>query len=493
MAEEFNLYQDIAGRTGGSIYIGCVGPVRTGKSTFIKNFMELMILPGITDPNERSRTIDEMPQSSNGKTIMTTEPKFIPNEGVDVEFADQGGEPVHFKAKMIDCVGYMVPGAIGHMEENENRMVKTPWFEEEIPFVQAAEIGTRKVIAEHSTVGLVITTDGTVTDIPREDYKQAEQRVVQELQKLGKPFIVLLNSANPERETVRILAAQLAEEYGVQVMPVNAKELKKEDIENILRALLEEFPAKQLSLYFPGWLETLSPEHSLKQSMITMLRGCAEKVSKMKDLPPVMEALKENPNIKKIRWEGMDLCGGTAEAEITLQDHLFYDVLSEMTEVEIGGEREMILTIRELAESRREYEKLESAYKEAMQRGYGIVPPMMENVELEEPKVIRQGGKFGVQLRATAPSVHFIRTEVVTEINPYVGTQEQCQDFLTYLNTQSGDIWQTEIFGRSVQELVKEGLSGKLQKMPEAARIKLQQTLEKVINEGRGNLICIVL
>ncbi|MBQ7933315.1 MAG: stage IV sporulation protein A [Lachnospiraceae bacterium] len=493
MAEEFNLYQDIAGRTGGSIYIGCVGPVRTGKSTFIKNFMEMMILPGITDPNERSRTIDEMPQSSNGRTIMTTEPKFIPNEGVEVAFADQGGEPVHFKAKMIDCVGYMVPGAIGHMEENESRMVKTPWFEEEIPFVQAAEIGTRKVIAEHSTVGLVITTDGTVTDIAREDYKMAEQRVVQELQKLGKPFIVLLNSANPDRETVRILAAQLSEEYGVRVMPINAKELKKQDIENILQALLEEFPAKQLSMYFPGWMETLDSGHSLKQAMITMLRGCAEKVSKMKDLPPVMEILRENPYIKKVRWDGMDLCGGTAQAEIELQDHLFYDVLSEMTNVDIGGEREMILTIRELAESKKEYEKLEAAYKEAMQRGYGIVSPMMESVELEEPKVIRQGGKFGVQLRATAPSVHFIRTEVVTEINPYVGTQEQCQDFLAYLNSQSGDIWETEIFGRSVQELVKEGFSGKLQKMPEMARAKLQQTLERVINEGRGNLICIVL
>ncbi len=493
MAEEFNLYQDIAGRTGGSIYIGCVGPVRTGKSTFIKNFMELMILPGIQDPNERNRTIDELPQSSNGKTIMTTEPKFIPNEGVEVSFADQNGEPVRFKAKMIDCVGYMVPGAIGHMEDDENRMVKTPWFEEEIPFVQAAEIGTRKVIAEHSTVGLVITTDGTVTDIPREDYQEAERRVIEELKTLGKPFIVLLNSVNPERETVKLLAGQLAEEYGVQVLPINAKELRKEDIEEILQALLQEFPAKQLSLFFPGWLETLSPEHSVKQAMITMLRGCAEKVSKMKDLPPVLEMIRENPYIKKVQWEGMNLCQGTAEAEVVLKEHLFYDVLSEMTDVEIAGERDMILTIRDLAKSKKEYEKLESAYKEAMQRGYGIVPPMMENVELEEPQVIRQGGKYGVQLRATAPSVHFIRTQVVTEINPYVGTQEQCQDFLTYLNTQSGDIWQTEIFGRSVQELVKEGLGGKVGRMPEAARNKLQIALEKVINEGRGNLICIVI
>ena len=493
MAEEFNLYQDIAGRTGGSIYIGCAGPVRTGKSTFIKNFMELMILPGITDPNERSRAVDELPQSSNGRTIMTTEPKFIPNEGVAVEFHGPGGEAVHFKAKMIDCVGYMVPGAIGHMEENENRMVKTPWFEEEIPFVQAAEIGTRKVIAEHSTVGLVVTTDGSVTDIPREDYKQAEERVIGELKKLGKPFIVLLNSANSNRDTVRILAEHLSEEYEVQVLPINAKEMTREDADRVLMALLEEFPARELALFFPSWVETLDLDHSIKQAMITMLRGCAEKVSRMRDLPPVMECLKGNPYIKKVRWDGMDLCSGTARAEIEMQDHLFYDVLSEMTDVEIAGEREMILTIRELAQSKKEYEKLESAYKEAMQKGYGIVAPMMESVELEEPQVIRQGGKYGVRLRATAPSVHFIRTEVVTEINPYVGTQEQCQDFLNYLNAQSDDIWQTEIFGRSVQDLVKEGLSGKLQKIPEAARGKLQQTLEKVINEGRGNLICIVL
>ena len=494
MAEEFNLYQDISTRTGGDIYIGVVGPVRTGKSTFIKNFMEMLIIPNIEDENERTRTVDELPQSSNGKTIMTTEPKFIPKEAVEVALEDAG---VHFRAKMIDCVGYMVPGAIGHMENNENRMVKTPWFEEEIPFVQAAEIGTRKVIAEHSTIGIVVTTDGSVTELSREDYQGAERRVIGELKELGKPFVVVLNSARPYGEECRGLAESLSQEYGVPVLPVNCKQLRRDDITQIMRTLLEEFPAKEVRFFMPKWIESLRMDHPLKQEMIQAIRGGMDKVVRLRDIPAYVAALSDNPRVKKIHMDDLNMAQGEATVEVQLDDHLFYDILTEMTGLPIQSERQLISTITSLAEAKKEYEKVDYAFKEAMNRGYGIVNPLMDSLTLDDPMIVRQGSKYGVKIKAKAPSVHLIRTDVETEINPFVGTQQQSEDFVNYLNQEMKEdpskVWDSEIFGKSLFELVNEGLNNKLVKMPEDAQLKLQETLEKVINEGRGGLICIIL
>ena len=494
MAEDFNLYQDISTRTGGDIYIGVVGPVRTGKSTFIKNFMEMLIIPNIEDENERIRTVDELPQSSNGKTIMTTEPKFIPKEAVEVALEDAG---VRFRAKMIDCVGYMVPGAIGHMENNENRMVKTPWFEEEIPFVQAAEIGTRKVIAEHSTIGIVVTTDGSVTELSREEYQGAEQRVIAELKELGKPFVVVLNSARPYGEECRNLAEALSKEHGVPVLPVNCKQLRRDDIAQIMRTLLEEFPAKEVRFFLPKWMESLQMDHPLKQEMIQAIRSGMDKVAKLRDIPAYVAGLSDNPRVKKIHMDDVDMAQGEATVEVQMDDHLFYDILTEMTGLPIQSERQLISTISSLAEAKKEYEKVDYAFKEAMNRGYGIVNPLMDALTLEDPMIVRQGSKYGVKIKAKAPSVHLIRTDVETEINPFVGTQQQSEDFVNYLNQEMKEepskVWDSEIFGKSLYELDNEGLNNKLVKMPEDAQLKLQETLEKVINEGRGGLICIIL
>ena len=494
MAEDFNLYQDISTRTGGDIYIGVVGPVRTGKSTFIKNFMEMLIIPNIEDENERIRTVDELPQSSNGKTIMTTEPKFIPKEAVEVALEDAG---VRFRAKMIDCVGYMVPGAIGHMENNENRMVKTPWFEEESPFVQAAEIGTRKVIAEHSTIGIVVTTDGSVTELNREEYQGAEQRVIAELKELGKPFVVVLNSARPYGEECRNLAEALSKEHGVPVLPVNCKQLRRDDIAQIMRTLLEEFPAKEVRFFLPKWMESLQMDHPLKQEMIQAIRSGMDKVAKLRDIPAYVAGLSDNPRVKKIHMDDVDMAQGEATVEVQMDDHLFYDILTEMTGLPIQSERQLISTISSLAEAKKEYEKVDYAFKEAMNRGYGIVNPLMDALTLEDPMIVRQGSKYGVKIKAKAPSVHLIRTDVETEINPFVGTQQQSEDFVNYLNQEMKEepskVWDSEIFGKSLYELVNEGLNNKLVKMPEDAQLKLQETLEKVINEGRGGLICIIL
>ena len=438
--------------------------------------------------------MDELPQSSNGKTIMTTEPKFIPKEAVEVALEDAG---VRFRAKMIDCVGYMVPGAIGHMENNENRMVKTPWFEEEIPFVQAAEIGTRKVIAEHSTIGIVVTTDGSVTELNREEYQGAEQRVIAELKELGKPFVVVLNSARPYGEECRNLAEALSKEHGVPVLPVNCKQLRRDDIAQIMRTLLEEFPAKEVRFFLPKWMESLQMDHPLKQEMIQAIRSGMDKVAKLRDIPAYVAGLSDNPRVKKIHMDDVDMAQGEATVEVQMDDHLFYDILTEMTGLPIQSERQLISTISSLAEAKKEYEKVDYAFKEAMNRGYGIVNPLMDALTLEDPMIVRQGSKYGVKIKAKAPSVHLIRTDVETEINPFVGTQQQSEDFVNYLNQEMKEepskVWDSEIFGKSLYELVNEGLNNKLVKMPEDAQLKLQETLEKVINEGRGGLICIIL
>lgn len=491
---ETNIYQDIAARTGGDIYIGVVGPVRTGKSTFIKKFMEMLIIPGIEDSHEQRRAIDELPQSSSGRTIMTTEPKFIPNQAVDVAIGKDG---TGFKAKMIDCVGYVVPSALGHMEDGMNRMVKTPWSDEEIPFVQAAEIGTRKVITEHSTIGIVVTTDGTITEIPREDYREAEARVVRELKEMGKPFVILMNTVDPSSKECLQLCKELSDQYNAKVLPVNCQKLQREDIDRVMEQLLEEFPLREIRIFMPKWFEILPMDHPLKQELIGQCYNNMHSLSRLRDAASWAQIMEEHSFVRKVHIDKPDAATGCVDEEVVLEEGLFYDVLSDTTGLAIHDEKELFTVTAELAEAKKEYEKLASAYKAAMSGGYGIVNPLIEEVKLEEPRIVKQGGKYGVMIQAKAPSVHLIRTDVVTELNPFVGTKAQSEDFIAYwkeqLETEPDRIWELEIFGRSLMELTDEGMRNKLLKLPEDARRKLQHTLERLVNEGRGGLICIIL
>ena len=494
MTDHFNIYQDISTRTGGDIYIGVVGPVRTGKSTFIKNFMDLLILPGITDENERKRTIDQLPQSSNGKTIMTTEPKFIPKDAVDVHLEE---DHVHFRAKMIDCVGYLIPGALGTTEEGQQRMVKTPWSTQEMPFSEAAELGTHKVISEHSTIGIVLTTDGSVTDLPRDEYLQAEERVIRELHALGKPFVVLLNTSRPKSEDTLQLCTQLSEVYTVPVLPINAQQLRLDDVQDIVRALLEEFPVHELQLFLPHWMETLPSQHFVKQALLHLLRRDDMANMRLRQVQDFVGDLQGCEFVKKVSLEELSLGTGQVRLQVTMQEGLFYQILSETTGLTIKDDRELFSMIQELSDAKKHYDKLRTAYMEAMNRGYGIVNPLMDELNLDAPAIVKQGGKYGVKIKAKAPSIHLIRTDVETEINPFVGTEQQSEDFVAYLQAEMEkdpeQVWDSEIFGKSLFDLVHEGLQNKIVKMPEDAQMKLQHTLERIINEGRGSLICIIL
>lgn len=494
MTDTFNLYQDISTRTGGDIYIGVVGPVRSGKSTFIKNFMDLLILPGIADEHERQRTIDELPQSSNGKTIMTTEPKFIPKEAVDVHL-----EPnhVHFRAKMIDCVGYLIPDALGTTEDGQERMVKTPWSQTEMPFTRAAEMGTHKVISEHSTIGIVVTTDGSVTDLNRENYVQAEQRVIQELKELGKPFIVLMNTSRPKSEDTLALCSSLSQSYDTPVLPVNNQQLRMEDVNTIIQTLLEEFPVHELQLFLPQWMETLPTQHFIKQALIHLLRQEDASAMKLRQIHTFIQSLESCEFVKSVHLDQLALGSGEVKLQVIMEDGLFYQILSETTGLTIDNDRQLLTLIQELSVAKKHYDQLKTAYTEAMSRGYGIVNPLMEELNLEAPVIVRQGSKYGVKIKAKAPAIHLIRTDVETEINPFVGTQLQSEDFVSFLKSEMEkdpeQVWDLEIFGKSLFDLVHDGLQNKLVKMPEDAQMKLQHTLERIINEGRGSLICIIL
>lgn len=494
MTDTYNVYQDISTRTGGDIYIGVVGPVRSGKSTFIKSFMELLILPGISDEHERQRTIDELPQSSNGKTIMTTEPKFIPKEAVDVKLEQ---DHVQFKAKMIDCVGYLIPEALGTTEDGQERMVKTPWSSNEMPFTQAAEIGTHKVISEHSTIGIVVTTDGSVTDLKRENYVQAEQRVIHELKELGKPFIVLLNTNRPKSDETIALCQQMAKTYDTPVLPVNNQQLRMEDVHTIIHTLLEEFPVHEVQLYLPHWMETLPSQHFIKQALLHLLRQEDAASMKLRQIYDFIQALEDCEFVKKVHIDQLSLGNGEVKLQVTMEDGLFYQILSETTGLSVSDDRQLFSLIQDLSVAKKHYDQLKTAYTEAMSRGYGIVAPLMEELNLDAPTIVRQGSKYGVKIKATAPSIHLIRTDIETEINPFVGTQQQSEDFVSYLKSEMEkdpeQVWDSEIFGKSLFDLVHEGLQNKLIKMPEDAQMKLQHTLERIINEGRGSLICIIL
>lgn len=491
--EQYKIYNDIAERTQGDIYIGVVGPVRTGKSTFIKRFMDLLVLPNIENEHVRARTIDELPQSGAGKTIMTTEPKFIPNEAVTINLFDNAS----FNVRMIDCVGYCVSGAQGHTEDGQPRMVTTPWFEEDIPFDKAAEIGTEKVIREHSTIGLVITTDGSICDIPRYEYVSAEERVISELKEIDKPFIILLNSAMPESDSAQNLKSELETKYGVPVFLFSCADMRLEDINAIMQNVLFEFPLKELGINLPGWIDALPQEHYLKASIYETVRNAINGVHKLSHVNSVVPLICENEYLSDARISDISLGKGTALMQTDAVEGLFYNVLGETTGLQINNDEELVSMLCALSQSKREYDKIANALAQVRQTGYGIVSPGIEELSLREPEIIRQGGRYGVRLRASAPSIHLIRADIETEVNPIVGSEKQSEELVHYLlsefESDPAKIWESNIFGKSLHELVNEGLQSKLSKMPDDARGKLQETLQRIINEGSGGLICIIL
>lgn len=490
---EYGIYNDISQRTQGDIYIGVVGPVRTGKSTFIKRFMDLLVIPNIENEHVRERATDELPQSAAGRTIMTTEPKFIPNEAVHISIQDN----VSFNVRMIDCVGYCVNGAQGHTEDGNVRMVTTPWFEEDIPFDRAAEIGTEKVIREHSTIGLVVTTDGSICDIPRYEYVSAEEKVINELKEINKPFIILLNSAVPEGETAQNMKKDLELKYGVPVFLLSCADMNMADINNIMESVLFEFPIKEIGINLPGWIDALDSSHYLKTSIYDSVRSGCKDIRKIHDVNKLLEPLNQNEYIEQAKITQINLGSGSAIIDADAREGLFYSVLGETTGLEISDDEELVSMLCSLSKAKKEYDKISYALMQVRQTGYGIVSPGIEELTLREPEIIRQGGRYGVRLRASAPSIHMIRADIETEVNPIVGSEKQSEELVHYLlgefESDPVKIWESNIFGKSLHELVNEGLQTKLSKMPDDARAKLQETLQRIINEGSGGLICIIL
>lgn len=491
--ENTRLYQDIAKRTDGDIYVGVVGPVRTGKSTFIKNFMDLLVIPNIDNEYKKERAKDELPQSAGGKTIMTTEPKFVPNEAIEITLDNN----LKFKTRLVDCVGYLVDNAIGYLEDDMPRMVKTPWSEEEIPFEKAAEIGTKKVIEEHSTIGILVTTDGTITDIPREDYIKAEERVVSELKALNKPFVIVLNSYDPNDSKTQELARTLADKYTCSVIPMNCSNLNIEDINTIFSKVLYEFPVERIAIKFPRWIDGLDFNHPLKSELINEIKNAFSDIKVLRDVSSCTQKIAKTNIIENTTVQNIQLGSGFVNIKIDLKENLFYSILSEITGVDVQNEGDLFGIIRELSSTKKRYDKIAYALDEVDRKGYGIVTPSIDELELEEPEMVKQGSRFGVKLRANAPSIHMIKTNVTTEVSPIVGSEKQSEELVNYLlsefESDPKKIWESNIFGKSLHELVNEGLQTKLSKMPEDAQLKLQETLERIVNEGSGGLICIIL
>lgn len=489
--QEYDLYKDIKLRCGGEIYLGVVGPVRTGKSTFIKRFMDLMVLPFMADVHAKERAQDELPQSSGGKTITTTEPKFIPKEAAGITL--QGG--IDLKVRLIDCVGYMVEGAVGHMEKDSERMVKTPWSEEAIPFTKAAEMGTKKVITEHSTIGIVVTTDGSFGELPRENYIQAEERTIKELKHLKKPFLILLNTTKPFSAEAKKLAEELTEKYGVSVLPVNCEQLKEEDIYHILENVLYEFPLSMVEFYLPKWVEMLPMEHPVKADIIEQVGSLVSDMNTIRDVlkHPVCMSSKF---VKRCKMDDISLAEGTVRVSLEIEDAYYYQMLSELIGEEIADEYHLISTMRELAQMKKEYVKVLHAIQSVRAKGYGVVTPEREEISLAAPEVIRHGNKFGVKIKAESPSIHMIRANIQTEIAPIVGTQQQAEDLIRYISetehTENG-IWETNIFGKTVEQLVNDGISGKIAMIGEESQVKLQETMQKIVNDSNGGMVCIII
>ena len=491
--ENINVYEDIAKRTDGDIYVGVVGPVRTGKSTFIKRFMDLLVIPNIENEYKKERATDELPQSASGRTIMTTEPKFVPNEAVQITI----GENIKLKTRLVDCVGYLVNNAIGYLEDDVPRMVKTPWSEEEMPFEEAAEIGTKKVIQEHSTIGIVMTTDGSFTDIPRQDYIEAEERVITELKSLNKPFVIVLNSAYPNSEESIELAKKLEAKYENSVVCINCSELTTSDINNIFEKVLFEFPIEQININFPKWIDVLDETHPLKNTLLDELHSAFNNIKYLKQVNSSISAFKNSEIITKTSISKIELGTGTVFVSIELKDELFYNMLTEISGCQILNDGDLFATMSEFASIKKEYDKIAFALEEVKAKGYGIVTPSIDELILDEPEMIKQGSRFGVKLKAKAPSIHMIKADIETEVSPIVGSEKQSEELVNYLLSEFENnpkkIWESNIFGKSLHELVNEGLQNKLSHMPEDAQVKLQETLERIVNEGSGGLICIIL
>lgn len=488
--DAFSIYKDIEARTQGQILVGVVGPVRTGKSTFVRRFMELLALPGM-DEQDRREVQDQLPVSGSGKTITTVEPKFIPKEAVDVLL----GEDIPVKVRLIDCVGFMVPDASGNMENEKERMVKTPWYEQEIPFHQAAEVGTRKVIQEHSTIGLVVTCDGSFGEIPRENFRESEERTVEELKKQGKPFLILVNSQKPYKEETLKLTEELQKKYQTAAISVNCEQLRKDDVVRILEKILYEFPVRQVEFYIPKWVELLPASHYLKGDILQQLRGLMERLRYIRDIKN--ENLQvDSEYIKTTALEEVNLSNGVVKVRMEMKEPYYYQIMSEMTGVEITSEYQLIHTLKELAAMKEEYVKVQHAMEAVRGSGYGVVIPEKNEITLEEPVVIRQGNKFGVKIKSASPSIHMIKANIETEIAPIVGSEEQAKDLIEFIKEngkREDGIWQTNIFGKSIEQLVEDGIRTKIAQISEESQVKLQDTMQKIVNDSKGGLICIII
>ncbi|WP_026694816.1 stage IV sporulation protein A [Peribacillus kribbensis] len=491
--EKVDVFKDIAERTGGDIYLGVVGAVRTGKSTFIKKFMELVVLPNINSESDRARALDELPQSAAGKTIMTTEPKFVPNQAASIQ-VDEGLE---VNIRLVDCVGYTVPGAKGYEDENGPRMIHTPWYEEPIPFHEAAEIGTRKVIQDHSTLGVVITTDGTIGEIPRADYIEAEERVVNELKEVGKPFIMIVNSVQPHHPETDRLRVKLQEKYDIPVLTMSVESMRDTDVMNVLREALYEFPVLEVNVNLPSWVMVLRENHWLRESYQDAVKETVKDIKRLRDVDRVVHQFNDFEFIDHASLAGMEMGQGVAEIDLYAPDELYDEILKEIVGVEIRGKDHLLELMQDFAHAKSEYDQISDALKMVKQTGYGIAAPSLADMSLDEPEIIRQGSRFGVRLKAVAPSIHMIKVDVESEFAPIIGTEKQSEELVRYLMQDFEDnplsIWNSDIFGRSLSSIVREGIQAKLSLMPENARYKLKETLERIINEGSGGLIAIIL
>lgn len=491
--DKFNIYKNIAERTDGDIYVGVVGPVRTGKSTFIKKFMEQLVIPNIENKYKKERANDELPLSGSGKTIMTTEPKFVPNEAIEVTLKDN----VKFKIRMVDCVGYLVKGALGHEENSMPRMVTTPWYEKEIPFEEAAEIGTRKVITDHSTIGIVVTTDGSITDIERSSYIKSEERVIGELKELEKPFVILLNSKHPNLDSTIALRESLEEKYNVPVVTLDVMNMDMEDIHKILEKVLLEFPIKEININLPGWVEGLGKNHWIKSSILDSVKEVVHNIQRLSEINSAVSRFSDLDVLEDVKISEINLGEGIANIEMKVDNSLFYKVINELTGYNIEGEHQILGLVTKLSHAKREYDKVEKALRDVKETGYGLVPPSLEELELAEPEIFRQGNRFGVKLRAMAPSLHLIKADITTEVSPLIGTEKQSEELVKYFldefETDPSKIWESNMFGKSLHDLVKEQLQSKLNTMPEDARGKMQKTLQRIVNDGGGGLICIII